>query len=64
MKACRMGYALSVKISIFLKEGNKMKISKKKLKVVIEVMGGVATVAECPKEVEVKIIDYDLKRGE
>lgn len=31
-----------------------------KLIVVIEVVGGCASVRECPENVEVKIIDYDL----
>jgi hypothetical protein len=31
----------------------------KKKKVVIEVLGGVASVAKCPDGVEVEIIDYD-----
>ena len=30
-----------------------------KLKVVIEVSGGVAFVTQCPNEVEVEIIDHD-----
>lgn len=32
---------------------------KKKLKVLIEVIGGVAEVSKCPKEVEVTIKDHD-----
>ncbi len=31
----------------------------KKLKVVVEVSGGVAYVTDCPEEVEVEIIDHD-----
>lgn len=32
---------------------------QKKLKVLVEVLGGVAEVTKCPKEVEVKIKDHD-----
>lgn len=35
-----------------------------KYKVVIEVLGGVAYVEECPPEVEVEIIDYDNENDE
>ncbi len=31
----------------------------KKLKVIIEVLGGVAEVTQCPSNVEVEIIDHD-----
>ena len=38
-----------------------MKVRNKK-KVVIEVLGGVAEVTQCPEGVEVEIIDHDNER--
>jgi hypothetical protein len=35
-----------------------------KKQVVIEVLGGVATVTECPDDVEVEIIDHDNEEAE
>jgi hypothetical protein len=36
----------------------------KKRKVVIEVLGGVAYVKDCPEDVDVEIIDYDNLEAE
>lgn len=35
-------------------------MKKHKYQVVIEVLGGVVGVKSCPKEVAIKIIDYDI----
>jgi hypothetical protein len=55
-------YKFKIKGGLKMKKVVLKKVQKvKKFRVIIDVMGGVATVSQCPAEVEVEIIDHDLR---